>query len=99
MHIPLALGLMVFVNGGHCTIRAFVVAKVGSHEYLGVSKTIKEKIAQIPGVLKVEVIFGRYDVIAEIEVNDLEELSRLVTDKIKSIPSVLTTETFICYQP
>jgi len=75
------------------------VAKVGSHEYLGASRTIKEKIANIPGVLKVEVIFGRYDVIAEVETKDLDELSRLVTDKIKSIPNVLTTETFICYQP
>jgi len=75
------------------------VAKVGPHEYLGASRTIKEKIAKIPGVLKVEVIFGRYDVIAEVETKDLDELSRLITDKIKSIPNVLTTETFICYQP
>jgi len=76
-----------------------VVAKVGPHEYLGASRTIKEKIAKIPGVLKVEVIFGRYDVIAEVETKDLDELSRLITDRIKSIPNVLTTETFICYQP
>jgi len=75
------------------------VAKIGSHEYLGVTKTLKEQIAKIPGVLKVEVIFGRYDIIAEVETKDLDELSRLVSDKIKSIPNVLTTETFICYQP
>jgi len=75
------------------------VAKVGSHEYLGATKTIKEQIAKIPGVLKVEVIFGRYDIIAEVETKDLDELSRLISDKIKSIPNILTTETFICYQP
>ena len=75
------------------------MAKIGSHEYLGVTKTLKEQIAKIPGVLKVEVIFGRYDIIAEVETKDLDELSRLVSDKIKSIPNVLTTETFICYQP
>ena len=80
-------------------IRAFVTAKVGSSEYLGATKTIKEKIAKMPGVLKVEIIFGRYDIIAEVEVKDLDELSRLVTDKIKSIPNILSTETFICYQP
>jgi len=80
-------------------IRAFVTAKVGSSEYLGATKTIKEKIAKMPGVLKVEIIFGRYDIIAEVEVKDLGELSRLVTDKIKSIPNILSTETFICYQP
>ena len=75
------------------------MAKLGSHEYMGASKTIKEQIAKVPGVLKVETIFGRYDVIAEVETKDLDELSRLVTDKIKSIPSILSTETFICYQP
>ena len=80
-------------------IRAFVTAKVGSSEYLGATKTIKEKIAKMPGVIKVEIIFGRYDIIAEVEAEDLDELSRLVTDKIKSIPNILYTETFICYQP
>jgi len=76
----------------------FIVAKLGSSEYLGASKTVKEQIAKIPGVLKVELIFGRYDIMAEIETKDLSELSRLVTDKIRSIPSILSTETFICYQ-
>jgi len=80
-------------------IRAFVTAKVGSSDYLGATKTIKEKIATIQGVLKVDIIFGRYDIIAEVEAKDLDELSRLVTDQIKSIPNILSTETFICYKP
>lgn len=80
-------------------IRAFVTAKVGSSDYLGATKTIKEKIAKIHGVLKVEIIFGRYDIIAEVEAKDLDELSRVVIDKIRSIPNILSTETFICYQP
>jgi Lrp/AsnC family transcriptional regulator for asnA, asnC and gidA len=80
-------------------IRAFVTAKVGSSDYLGATKTIKEKIAKIQGVLKVDITFGRYDIIAEVEAKDLDELSRLVTDQIKSIPNILSTETFICYQP
>jgi len=80
-------------------IKAFVTAKVGSSDYLGATKTIKEKITKIPGVLKVQIVFGRYDIIAEVEAKDLDELSRLVTDQIKSIPNILSTETFICYQP
>jgi len=80
-------------------MRAFVTVKVGSSDYLGATKTLKEKIAKIPGVLKVEIVFGRYDIIAEVEAKDLDELSRFVTDQIKTIPNVLSTETFICYQP
>jgi DNA-binding Lrp family transcriptional regulator len=77
-------------------IRAYVMAKVGASEYLGVMSTLKEEISRIPRVLKVHVIFGRYDIIAEVEAKDLEELSNLITDKVRSIPNVLSTETFIC---
>lgn len=77
-------------------IRAYVIAKVGTSEYLGVMKTLKEEISKIPGVLKVHAIFGRYDIIAEVEAKDLEELSNLITDKIRSMPNVSSTETFIC---
>jgi len=79
-------------------VRAFIAVKLGSSEYLGASKTIKEQITKIPGVLKVEIIFGRYDILAEVETKDLDELSRLVTD-IRSIPNILSTETLISYQP
>lgn len=77
-------------------IRAYVTAKVGTSEYLGVMKTLKEEISKIPGVLKVHAIFGRYDIIAEVEAKDLEELSNLIADKIRSMPNVSSTETFIC---
>jgi DNA-binding Lrp family transcriptional regulator len=79
-------------------VRAFIAVKLGSSEYLGASKTIKEQVAKIPGVLKVDIIFGRYDILAEVETKDLGELSRLVTD-IRSIPNILSTETLISYQP
>lgn len=70
----------------------FVTAKVGSSDYLGATITLKEEIEKLPGVIKVDLIFGRYDVIAEMEINDLDVLSRLVTDKIQSTPNVLTTD-------
>jgi len=79
-------------------VRAFVMIKVGAGEYFGVEKNIKEKIAKMPGVVKVDSIFGRFDIIAEVEAKEPRELSLLVTDKIKSIPSVVSTETFICHE-
>jgi DNA-binding Lrp family transcriptional regulator len=77
-------------------IRAFVLMNVGPSEYLGAAKIVKEKIEKIPGVLKVEMIFGRYDIIAEVEAKDLKELD-YITDKMSNIPAVQSTETFICY--
>ena len=79
-------------------VRAYVMIKVGAGEYFGVEKTIKEKIAEMPGVIKVDSVFGRFDIIAEVEAKETRELSLLVTDKIKGIPSVVSTETFICHE-
>jgi len=58
---------------------------------------VREKIEKLPEVIRAYNIFGRYDVIAEVETKDLKELSRLVADKIRTIPGVVSTETFICY--
>lgn len=79
-------------------VKAYIMVKVGAGEYFGVEKTIKEKIAEMPGVIKVESIFGRFDIIIEAEAKEPRELSLLVTDKIKSIPSVISTETFVCHE-
>lgn len=79
-------------------VRAYILIKIGAGEYFGVEKTIKEKIAKMHGVIKVDSVFGRFDIIAEVEASEPHELSHLVTDKIKSIPSVVSTETFICHE-
>ena len=78
-------------------IRAYVMIKVGAGEYFSVEKTIKEEISKVPGIRKVDGVFGRFDMIAEVEAKDAAELSRLVTDKIKAISCVVSTETFICH--
>jgi DNA-binding Lrp family transcriptional regulator len=52
----------------------------------------------MPGVIKVDSIFGRFDIIVEVEADEPHELSRLVIDKIKSISSVVSTETFVCHE-
>jgi DNA-binding Lrp family transcriptional regulator len=78
-------------------IRAYVMIKVGAGEYFSVEKTIREEMAKLPGIKRVDGIFGRFDIIAEVEAKDATELSRLVTDKIKAISSVVSTETLICH--
>ena len=78
-------------------IRAYIMIKVGAGESFSVEKTIKEEISKLPGIKRVDGIFGRYDMIAEVEAKDASDLSRLVTDKIKAISCVVSTETFICH--
>jgi DNA-binding Lrp family transcriptional regulator len=78
-------------------IRAYIMIKVGAGEYFSVEKTIREEISKLLGIKKVDGVFGRFDIIAEVEAKDAGELSRLVTDKIKAISSVVSTETLICH--
>jgi DNA-binding Lrp family transcriptional regulator len=79
-------------------VRAYVMIKVGAGEYFGVEKTIKEKIMKMPETIKVDSIFGRFDIIVEVETKEPYELSRFVTDKVKGIPSVVSTETFVVHK-
>lgn len=79
-------------------IKAFIMIKLSTTEYMGLTKTVLEEVSKIPDVIKVYAIFGRYDVIAEVEVEDLSELSQLTQDKLRAISGVLSTETFICHQ-
>lgn len=74
-------------------IRAYIALRSGAGEYLGTSKTIKERLAKISGVIRVDLVFGRFDIMVIVEVNDMDELSCLV-DEIKGIPNVDSTETF-----
>ena len=50
---------------------------------------------KIEGVTKVYGVFGRFDIMAQIEAPDLEERSRIITDKMRAIPGVLSTESLI----
>ena len=79
-------------------MKAFIMIKLGTTEYMGLTQTVLEKLSELPGVASVHAIFGRYDVIAEVEVQSLGELSRMAQDKLKSISGVQSTETFICHE-
>ena len=79
-------------------VKAFVMMKLGTTEYMGLTKTILEEVCRITGVINVYAIFGRYDVIAEVEVEDLSVLSQLTQDKLRAISGVLSSEIFICHQ-
>ena len=79
-------------------IKAFVGIKVAASEvYEDWTKLTNtgDTVAQIEGVSKVHGLFGRYDLLAIIEVETLEEVKQIVTDKIRAIKGVQSTETFI----
>jgi len=74
---------------------AFILVKVGSGEQLNFVKSVKEEVSKIKGVVKVYGVFGRYDLIAQVEATTLEELSRIIIDKMRAINGVLSTESLV----
>ncbi len=76
-------------------ITAFVLIKVGTGIHLNFAKSAKEEMMKIEGVTKVYGVFGRFDLIAQVEAQNLEELSRIITDKIRAILGVVSTESLI----
>jgi DNA-binding Lrp family transcriptional regulator len=79
-------------------IKAFVGIKVAASDvYEDWTKLTNtgDKVAQIDGVSKVHGLFGRYDLMAIIDVETLEEINQIVSEKIRAIKGVQSTETFI----
>lgn len=53
------------------------------------------KIKEIKGISHVSAVYGRWDLVVDIETDDLPQMSRLVVEKLRTIPGVLTTETLV----
>ena len=79
----------------HMVVMALVLIKLGTGEYLSFAKSAKEEISKVKGVKKVYGVFGRFDLVAQVEAPSLEELSLVVNDKIRGIAGVVSTESLI----
>ncbi|MCS7185242.1 MAG: Lrp/AsnC ligand binding domain-containing protein [bacterium] len=61
----------------------------------GKEKQALEKIRKIPGVSHVTGVFGRWDLIVDVEASTLQELTDLVVGEIRAIDGVENTETLL----
>ena len=61
----------------------------------GKEKIALEKIKSTAGVAHVTAVFGRWDLVLDIETDDLSTLSNVVTRGIRAIPGVLSTESLV----
>jgi len=61
----------------------------------GKEQSVLAKIKDIKGVKKVQAVFGRWDLVATVEAQDLNALTSLVIKNIRAIEGVSATETLI----
>lgn len=61
----------------------------------GSEKDIKEAIRGISNVRDVDIVYGEYDLVAKMEVNDIKQLDGVVSE-IRHVKGVLRTMTLLC---
>jgi len=67
----------------------------GTGERLDWSRETKDRLLKIQGVKQVFGVFGRYDILAQVEAENMETLTTLIADKIRSVPGIQTSETLM----
>ena len=61
----------------------------------GKEKSALAKVKDTKGVLHVSGVYGRWDLVCDIEADDLPSMTNVVVNKIRQIPGVTSTETLV----
>ena len=61
----------------------------------GAERKIVEDLLDVDGVEEAELVYGEYDVIAKVCVDDISQLSDFILEKIRPIGSIKRTSTLI----
>ena len=75
-------------------ISAYILANVET----GKDREVLRDIKKIPGVNKVSMTFGTYDLCIEVSFETMEKLDEFVFDKLRKTPKIRETVTVICSQ-
>jgi len=61
----------------------------------GTNKEVVEKLMQFNEVKEAHILYGQYDVIIKIEIENIKDLDKFILKKLKVVPNVESTETLI----
>ena len=61
----------------------------------GAERKIVEDLLETDGIEEAELVYGEYDVIAKVAIDDISQLSDFILEKIRPIGSVKRTSTLI----
>lgn len=78
-------------EGGDNVIRAYILVSLVP----GLESNAVSQISVLPGVQETDFVFGRWDVVVQVEANTLSDLSQMVINQIRGLQGVQTTETLI----
>ncbi|MCK4936357.1 MAG: Lrp/AsnC ligand binding domain-containing protein [Elusimicrobiales bacterium] len=61
----------------------------------GKEKQALSRLRALKSVVHMSAVFGRWDLVLDMEADDLPELSNIIVQEIRPIPGVLSTETLV----
>ena len=61
----------------------------------GLETNTLSQISVLPGVQETDLVFGRWDVVVQVEAKTIPDLSQMVINQIRGLQGVQTTETLI----
>ena len=61
----------------------------------GKEKQTLKAIKETKGVAHVSAVYGRWDLVIDIEAEDLASMTHIVVEKVRAIPGVSSTETLV----
>ena len=63
----------------------------------GATKQLYTALAKVKGVVECHEVMGPYDIVAEIEVEDLADVPPILSDHIRTIPGVESTTSLVTF--
>jgi len=61
----------------------------------GKTRKVVEEIRKIPGVVEMHEVMGPYDIVAEIEVANLQEIPPILGERIRTIDGIQSTTSLV----
>lgn len=75
-------------------VQAFIMIKTAAGE----SATVREQVVGMDAVLEAHVVAGQYDVIAEVQGEEVYSVIHAVATDLTSLDGVVDTRTYICLE-
>ena len=61
----------------------------------GATKQVYSALQQVKGVVECHEVMGPYDIVVEIEAEDLADIPQILGDKIRTIPGIESTTSLV----
>ena len=61
----------------------------------GAERDVCNKVSNFEEVVQVDELYGEYDTIVKVQVEDLAQLDKFLTDRLRALPDIFLTTTMI----